>query len=220
MRMPAYPLFLALTALIGKNYLWIIIPQALMGAGTVHCAFLIGRELFGLSTGVLASILTALYPYYVVHDTALQETGMFTFLTALSVLLLLRASRSDSLVGWATAGLALGAAVLTRQTLTGFAAGALLWIGMFSQGSRRSKSYLFVAVMVPLSLMIGPWLARNYLVVGSPVLTSEFGYQLWMANNAMTFTHYPRESIDRSTEEALRSSHARRATGAVGCGGQ
>ena len=59
MRMPLYPFFLALTLLAGKSYLWIVIPQALMGAGTVACAFLIGRELFGESTGILASVLTA-----------------------------------------------------------------------------------------------------------------------------------------------------------------
>src|SRR6266702_1024423 len=36
---PLYPLFLALTALVGKHYLLIVVPQALMGAGTGLCAF-------------------------------------------------------------------------------------------------------------------------------------------------------------------------------------
>ena len=125
LRMPLYPLFLALTTFAGKNYLLTIVPQALMGAGTVLLAYLIGKHLFGSSTGLLASLITALYPYYVVHDTALQETGMFTFLTALSVFLLLRARRSASLAHWILAGFALGAAVLTRQTLLPFAVGAL-----------------------------------------------------------------------------------------------
>jgi hypothetical protein len=34
-------------------------------------------------------------------------------------------------------------------------------------------------------------------------LTSEFGRQLWNGNNSKTFSHYPRESIDRSAEEAF-----------------
>jgi len=203
MRMPAYPLFLALTALVGKNYLWIIIPQAIMGAGTVLCAFLIGRELFGQTTGILASILTALYPYYVVHDTALQETGMFTFMTALSVFLLLKARRGSSLLVWTLAGLALGAAVLTRQTLAPFGGAALLWLILFGEGSRRQRLLRCAAVFLPLSVMVGSWLARNYRLVGAPVLTSEFGRQLWNANNAKTFSHYPGESIDRSAGEAF-----------------
>ena len=90
---PLYPLFLATTALGGKHYLLIVIPEALMGAGTALCAFLIGRNLFNTFVGVLACGITAIYPYYVMHDTALQETGMVTFWTALSVCLLLRASK-------------------------------------------------------------------------------------------------------------------------------
>jgi hypothetical protein len=51
--------------------------------------------------------------------------------------------------------------------------------------------------------MVGSWLVRNYLVVGAPVLTSEFGRQLWNANNARTFSHYPSGSIDHSAAEAF-----------------
>ena len=70
---PAYPLFLALTTLAGKSYFLIIVPQALMGAGTALCAFLIGRHIFQASVGILACGITAFYPYYVMHDTALHE---------------------------------------------------------------------------------------------------------------------------------------------------
>src|SRR5207247_2699541 len=111
---PLYPLFLALTALGGKHYLLIVLPQALLGTGTVFLAFLIGRELFGLRMGTLACITTAFYPYYVVHDTALQATGMLTFVVALSVWLLLRAHRLNRALAWCLAGLALGAIASTR----------------------------------------------------------------------------------------------------------
>ena len=116
-RPPVYTLFLTLTALVGKNYLLIVLPQAAMGAGTALCAFLIGRELFGSFTGILAGLITAFYPYYVMHDTALQDTGMFTLLTALSVFVLLRARNSDSKLLWALAGLLLGTTLLTRPVL-------------------------------------------------------------------------------------------------------
>ena len=197
MRMPLYPAFLALTQLASKNYLSIVVPQALMGAGTTLCTFLIGRELFGSIVGLLASLIAALYPYYVVHDTALQETGMFTFLTALSVFLLLRAGRSASFPKWVAAGLALGAAVLTRQTLAPFAIGALLWLAW------RRKVRQSLAAGLPFALLVGAWLIRNEVVVGSPILSSEFGRQLWNANNSKTFSHYPAESIDRSADEAF-----------------
>jgi 4-amino-4-deoxy-L-arabinose transferase-like glycosyltransferase len=202
-RMPLYPSFLALTALAGKNYLWIVVPQALMGLGTVFCAFLIGKELFSESVGLLASALTAFYPYYLVHDTALQETGMFTFLTALSVFLLLRARRSSNVAVWTAAGVALGAAVLTRQTLLLFSAGALAWIFLCGDGSWGRKLDRLVAIAAPLCMLVGLWVARNYMTVGTHIVTSEFGRQLWNANNPKTFSHYPNESIDRSADEAF-----------------
>ena len=59
---------------------------------------MIAREIFGNTAAIIAAILTAIYPYYVVHDTALQETSLYTFLMALAVLLLLRVRRSGSLM--------------------------------------------------------------------------------------------------------------------------
>ena len=56
---------------------------------------------------------------------------------------------------------------------------------------------------MPFALLVGSWLVRNYFVVGAPVLTSEFGRQVWNANNAKTFSHYPSQSIDRSENEAF-----------------
>ncbi len=202
-RAPYYPSFLAATTLAGKSYLWVVVPQALMGAGTALCAYLIGKRLFNESIGMLGSLLTALYPYYVVNDTALEETGMFTFLTALSVFLLLGARSSSGVTGWTMAGFVLGAAVLTDETLLPFAVGALLWIGLWGEGSRRRRMDRFVSIASACALLVGVWMARNYMQVGTPVLTSELGWELWIANNPKTFSHHPVESMDRNAEEAL-----------------
>ena len=208
MRVPVYPAFLAFAALVaGKSYLWIVVPQALMGAGTVLCAYLLGRDLFGERPGLLAAFITAIYPYYVVHDTALQETGMFTFLTTLSILLLLRAAQRNSERAWplfGVAGVVLGLAVLTRQTLAPFALTALAWIGVWSTtGSSGQRARRLAVIALPFAAMVGFWIGRNYLLLGAPVLTSELGRQVWNANNAKTFSHYPEESIDRSAGEAF-----------------
>lgn len=202
-RTPLYPLFLALAALCGKSYLWIVIPQAIIGTATALCAFVIGAEFFGQTTGLLASILTAIYPYYVIHDTALQETSLFTFLTALSLILLFRARRSKSVMGWTFAGLALGAAVLTRPTIAPFVLAAFVWLGVFGEGPRGRRVYRVCAVLFPFILTVGSWLLRNYLVVGTPVLSSELGLYLWLGNNRVTFTHYPVESIDETARPAF-----------------
>src|SRR5262249_3053303 len=114
---PFYPLFLIPSVLSGQNYLLIVVPQALLGAGTALCAFLIGRQIFNVSVGIMACAIAALYPYYVMHDTALQDSGMVTFCTALAVLLLLRASKLNRNTDWFLAGVALGVIPLIRASV-------------------------------------------------------------------------------------------------------
>src|SRR5688572_21364942 len=55
---PLYPLFLTLSTMADKNYLLVIVPQALMGSGTALCAFLIGRHIFNARVGILACGMT------------------------------------------------------------------------------------------------------------------------------------------------------------------
>jgi 4-amino-4-deoxy-L-arabinose transferase-like glycosyltransferase len=90
----------------------VLVAQSLIGVGTVLCVALIAKELFGNTAA-----LTAIYPCYVMHDTALQENSLYTFLTVLAVLLPLYVRRSGSISSAAAAGWSLGAAVLTRANL-------------------------------------------------------------------------------------------------------
>ena len=203
---PLYPLFLSLTVLVGKHYLLIVVPQALLGAGTALCAFLIGRNLFDKSVGLLACAITTIYPYYVMHDTALQETGMVTFWTALSVYLLLRASKLNRKRDWFLAGLALGLIALTRASVAPAAGVALIWTAVWGARGRISNKLLKTSlVLLAILVMVGPWLIRTYRLTGAAVLSSQTGSALWIGNNAQTFSAYPSRSIDISTGNASRA---------------
>ena len=200
---PLYPLFLTPSALAGKNYLLVVIPQALMGAGTALCAFLIGRQIFNATAGIIACAITAFYPYYVMHDTALQETGMVTFCMALSVWLLLRASRLNRDRDWVLAGLALGSIALVRASVAPAAGVALLWTAIWgAQGNIRARLRKSSILLLAVAVMVGPWLIRTYDLTGAAVLNSQNGEALWTGNNSETFSHYPEGSIDRSRDEA------------------
>jgi 4-amino-4-deoxy-L-arabinose transferase-like glycosyltransferase len=200
---PVYPLFLTLSVLSGKNYLLIVVPQALLGAGTALCAFMIGRHIFNASVGILACAIVAFYPYYVMHDTALQETGMVTFCTALAMWLLLRASKLNRNVDWFLAGVALGAIPLIRASVAPAVGVGLVWCAVWGAAGnyleRLRKSFV---VLIAVASVTSPWLVRAYYLTGAPVFSSQTGWALWMGNNAWTFSHYPAESIDRSRDEA------------------
>src|SRR5687768_3847002 len=195
-RPPVYPALLAATTMFGKSYIAIAILQSLIGAGTVLCAYFIGKELFDKTVGRLAAIGVALYPYFVMHDTALQETGVFTFLTALSVLLLLKSCQNRAIA--VAAGVALGLAILTRATLIGFVPFALLWVLLLSDRVRGQAVRRTAAVSIGLMLVITPWLVRNYVQIGTPTISTLSGLTLWAGNNPHTFSNYPNQSIDRS----------------------
>ena len=199
-------MFLAAVTLGHQAFLPVLLAQSLIGAGTVLCAALIARELFGNTAAIIAAVLAAIYPYYVVHDTALQETSLYTFLMALAVLLLLRVRRSGSVLTATGAGLALGAAVLTRANLAPFALLAPLWLalagGSHAAPWRRRLRVAIVCAGVGM-LTVAPWLIRAYQLTGSVTLSTQNGFFLWLGNNPYTFSHYPQESIDRSQVVAL-----------------
>jgi dolichyl-phosphate-mannose-protein mannosyltransferase len=210
---PLYPLFLTVSAAAKQNYLLVIVPQALLGAGTALCAFMIGRHIFNARVGILACAITAFYPYYVMHDTALQETGMVTFLAALSIWLLLRAGALNRNRDWFLAGLALGLTALTRVSVAPIIGIGLLWCVVWGASDnfagRLEKSLCLLLAVI---LTVGPWLVRTYHLTGALVLNSQTGVALWTANNPATFSRYPAESIDRSRDQAwLKMAEADRA---------
>jgi 4-amino-4-deoxy-L-arabinose transferase-like glycosyltransferase len=207
-RVPLYPIFLAAVTFGHREYLPVILFQSVIGAGTVWCSALIARDMFGNAAAIIAALLTAIYPYYVVHDTALQETVLYTFLTVLAVLLLMRVRRSGSASTAVCAGLTLGAAILTRANLAPFAVLAPLWLIVRPESNavlwqRRILTCLLCAGTI--ALTVSPWLVRSYRLTGSLTLSTESGFFLWLGNNPLTFSKYPNESIDRSQDIALEA---------------
>ena len=203
-RVPLYPLLLAALTFGHSVMLPVVIAQSILGAGIVLIAAALARRLCsGCScdrAATLAAAITAIYPYYVVHDTSLEETSLFTFLTIAAVALLMKAADPES-TGRANiaAGVLLGLDVLTRASIAPFAALAPLWL-LWRKGARAG-----IACGITVMLLVAPWLWRNYKLIGSPTLSSEAGELLWTGNNGFLFKHYPQESSDLSKEEALQA---------------
>lgn len=212
-RPPLYPLLLAGVYRVGgRGSTLPVLVQAAVGTGTVTFAYLIGRTILTPMTGLVAATVAAAYPYYVVHDTAHQETSLFTLLTAATIYALLRARRSASFCAALLAGALAGLSLLCRESLLPFVPLAALWLARSSARtlapSGRTLAAVFLLVTI---LMVTPWLARNARAYGMPVFASGAGFRAWIGHNDATLSHYPWESIDRSTEEAFdRMSHGDR----------
>jgi 4-amino-4-deoxy-L-arabinose transferase-like glycosyltransferase len=209
-RVPLYPIFLAALTL-GHHWFWpIVIAESLIGAATAFCAALLAQQIFSGAAGrhaaILSALITAIYPYYVIHDTALQETSLFTLLTLIAVLLALRVARNGGLRAALFCGLVLGLDVLTRSPIAPFAALVPIWLVT----RRRVAPALLCAMM--LVVTVSPWLIRNYRLTGEPVLTTEAGFELGNGNNPMLFDYYPMQSVDVSiaaNQDALSTQDQR-----------
>ena len=204
-RVPAYPLLLAALTWGHRTVLPVMLAQSALGAGTVISSGILARDIFGRSAGITAAAITALYPYYVLHDTALQETSLFTLLSIASVILIVRTRRTGTIASAGATGALLAALVLTRANLAPFAVLAPLCLACPGQSealfaSRRLRAAIVCALVALLAA--SPWIARSYALTGSPTLTTQTGFFLWLGNNPYTFSHYPQDSIDRSQEIA------------------
>ena len=205
-RVPLYPVFLAAVTFGHQAFLPVLLTQSLVGAGTVWCAAMIAREMFGDTAAIIAAHPHGDLPLLRGARHGAPGNQLVHFLMALAVLLLLRVRRSGSVVTAMGAGLALGAAVLTRANLAPFALFAPLWLAL-SGGSHAApwRRRLWVAVVCAGvgMLTVSPWLVRAYQLTGSATLSTQSGFFLWLGNNPYTFSHYPKESIDRSQAAAL-----------------
>jgi len=202
-RVPLYPIFLAALTM-GHQVFWpILIAQSMIGAATAFCAALLARQMFhgpwAAKAATLAAAITAVYPYYVIHDTALEETSLYTLLSLVAMLLLRQSVPTSRLALGAGAGILLGLDLLTRATIAPFAILAPLWLVW----QKRTRAGLVCAFL--LLATVAPWLWRNYLLTGVPTLSTQTGVMLWNGNNGFLFHHYPRESSDLSEHEALFS---------------
>jgi hypothetical protein len=203
LRLPLYPLLLAPLLLTSWPHLWIVAAQAAVGTVLVWLAWKLALELFDSRIALAAAGMVAIHPYFVAHDTALQDTVIANTLIVGATWMLVRARRSPSPRYCLGAGLVMALAVLTTARMALVVPFVLGWMALgwpsFRVGIGKAA---FLAL--PVLLLVGGWAARNWQQVGAPVLTTEAGESLWVANGGATFSHFPARSIDLSVVEAYR----------------
>ncbi|MGD8554068.1 MAG: glycosyltransferase family 39 protein [Anaerolineales bacterium] len=178
-RPPGYPFFLAgiyaLNGLEGR-FAAARIVQSLISALMAPLAALIAWRL-GLSkrAGWWAGITVALYPILWMYPIGLASENLFMPLLALSVLGLLWAGEDRRWWAGLLAGLALGAAALTRGALAPFLPLAAIWLW------RRSGLRAAVILTAATSAVLVPWMVRNSLILNKPsFVDNSAGYNLFV----------------------------------------
>lgn len=171
---PGYPMFLSVIyVLFDSKTLTIGIAQSVIGAVGAMLVTRIGIQLFSSRTGILAGLLFAIYPHsifwtgFVLTDT-LYITLVLAFLAA-AVQYQLSGTRT-----WlCLTSLLCGFILLIRATLLPFVPILLLFWSIMRWKQQWAKpTLLFIAV---LSLVLSPWVIRNYAQFHSFILTDTKG---------------------------------------------
>src|SRR3954447_21771435 len=144
--------------------------SALFGTLTIPLAFVLGRELIGRSTGLVAAALCAFNPLLVWYSQEARSYALMVLLTGLSLLALLRALDDPAprrLLGW----VAVSVAAIATHYFAGFLIGAeALWL--LYRSPVRGRTALGVATVAVAAAALLP-LALHQRSTGAARFISE-----------------------------------------------
>jgi 4-amino-4-deoxy-L-arabinose transferase-like glycosyltransferase len=137
----------------------------MLGLGVVVLTMRFGRAVATRRAGLVAGLIVAVYPPLLANDTVLLAESV-SLLLLLAVLLALH--RRRILAGGALCGLL----ILARPSAQGVAVVVAAWV-LWQVGWRRALAFLAVV-----GLVVAPWVVRNWVQLGSPVLVTSNGFNL------------------------------------------
>jgi 4-amino-4-deoxy-L-arabinose transferase-like glycosyltransferase len=180
---PYVALLAAGYALSGGGVLAALALQTAASAALTAVAFVIGKRLGGEGTACLAAVLVALHPGLAFYDThKIHPLSVDALAIAVAALMLLRLRDTLSTGAALLAGLTFGVAVLQRGTMILVPFAAVLWLASVEPRSRARLVRLGVAYAVGAVLVVTPWVVRNWVVLGTPILSSVGAESLWRGN--------------------------------------
>ena len=202
-RPPLYPLQLAGLMVILPDTAAVVVLSLTWGVIAVWTTWHAGQWL-GLGHGsMLAAMLVAVDPMLLQYSAQPMTEVTCAGLVALLVFWMVRRDGSETLRQFVV-GVLFGALVLTRPTFwpmaivvfTGWGlTRAAKWRHRHQDDQRSESAFAFPwRVMAATLLVVAPWVIRNQLVMGSPiVMTTHGGYTLLLANNPVFYS----EVVDR-----------------------
>jgi len=185
-RPPLYIFFLAGNFLIfGLNEGEIFIVQSIIGGIAASLFFLCCVRLLGEPRALVGGVLFALLPHFLLFTKQiLTESLYISLLVFLLSSIILPSQQRHQLRRWLLVGLIFGlTALLRREAL--FPAGLMVVsLSYFLvEGNIRRWWKAVLLVSIASAVTVAPWLIRNWIALGSPMLSSSAGYNFLVGNN-------------------------------------
>jgi 4-amino-4-deoxy-L-arabinose transferase-like glycosyltransferase len=163
MRPPAYPLYLgAVYGVTGQHAFAARVSQAVLGTVTVLLIGLLAALLFGEVAGLAALAVAAVYPEFILMDSAILSETLYVPLMLGAILAALRHRADPGRRRWALlAGLLAGLSILTRQNGAVLLVPLALLLWTAAGTSRRERALSTASMLVVAGVVVLPWTIRN-----------------------------------------------------------
>jgi 4-amino-4-deoxy-L-arabinose transferase-like glycosyltransferase len=176
-----WPAFLALLFAVTGPSIWtIMVLNLILWSLITGLTYLFGRQMGGRKIGLVAALIVATSPTLTVYVLRAYSEALFIPLLLIVCLLLTARRESPSLWMAALAGICLGLAILVRSNAALLPLLLSLWL--LVRNSWR-EAWRAAAVLCAVSgLVVAPWIARNAVVMHTPVLSTNGGVTLWIGD--------------------------------------
>lgn len=167
----------------GDNLLLVRILNILLGGISIILCYGIARESGAGKTGrLLAATFLAVYIPASVYAVYLAKENLMTPLMLLVLWFSVRLSKNPSYLMAAGCGVSLGLMALTGNS--GLVLIYVVGLAVFFSKAEFGKKWSLVGlIMVAMLVIASPWVIRNWSVLGSPVLNTNSGFNLYLGNN-------------------------------------
>lgn len=182
-RPPAYPLFLALIySFFGHDFITVKIIQFILSIFIGVFVYLIAERVFNKAVAFFAAAFISIYPTYLSFNLSLiRETLFILSLVIFSYLVILSLEKPAWKI-FILAGLVYGLMALNRPVIIAAMPLYLLWLAFIFRKNKKIILRAIIGIGLVASIILGSWLARNYIRSGAPVLEYVGLTNVWSYN--------------------------------------
>jgi 4-amino-4-deoxy-L-arabinose transferase-like glycosyltransferase len=164
------------------------IALSLIGSGGVLAMGLLGRRVAGPAVGLVAAVIAALSPLWVQQSGFVMSESVYLVVIPTMLLFALRCIDRPNRWDFFALGALIGIATLTRGEAVDFV--VLLGGVVVLVAAHRWKDRLMVGLLVAagILLFVVPWVIRNDVSMGAPLLSTNGGDTLAGSYCAETFS--------------------------------
>ncbi|MCH8851165.1 MAG: glycosyltransferase family 39 protein [Planctomycetes bacterium] len=189
---PAYAAILAATFVLpGDDMAATRVLHVLLGLGEVLGVYYLASRLWDRRAGLLAAAMMALFPSHIFFTTLLMREPVFSPLLVGLLCLAVAWTLRGNAKAWQLIFLGVAAAfmmLMRFETVPIIAVIVLSWV-VVHRSWRRVATYTALLVLGMAALLV-PWIVRNAVQVGSPVITTG-GWVLLVGSHHPDSAGYP-----------------------------